>query len=154
MKDFEGFKFRFYLYTVPGISHADSRRLALQGVDGVLFVADSSMWRVEANLRSLKELESHLTLEGYDPEAVPRVYAYNKRDLPDALPITQLEQRLNPQGKYPSFETVAPLGMGVFDSLRAVARANITIATQQASLSGLLVRPRRYKVLDWLYSLW
>lgn len=119
-----GFKTRFHLYTLPGlVFHDISLHLILQGVDGVIFVADSQRERAEANLESLEQLERYLALEGYDPAALPRVYAYNKRDLPGVLSVEELKKSLNPQDKYPSFETVATRGVGVFDSLKEVAKA-------------------------------
>lgn len=113
---------RFHLHAE---SAADGRpgawQAALQGADGVLFVADSCDARREANVACLAELVSQLAALGVDPRAVPRVYAYNKRDRPDALPIAALQAALNPEG-LPSFATVATLGTNVFDALKALAR--------------------------------
>ncbi|OJT19903.1 hypothetical protein BO221_32365 [Archangium sp. Cb G35] len=122
--EIRGFKCRIHVFIVleNGVSEY-TRRLILKGVDGVIFVADSQRHRAEANLSSLKELESNLAAEGYDSAKVSRVYSYNKRDLPDALPVAELEERLNPQRKYPSFETIASRGVGVVDPLKAVIRA-------------------------------
>ena len=121
--EIRGFKPRIHLYVLieKGLGE-NTRRLMLKGVDGVIFVADSRRECAEDNLSSLEELESNLTEEGYDPVKTPRVYSYNKRDLPDALPVEELEKRLNPRGKYPSLETIASRGVGVFDPLKAVLK--------------------------------
>lgn len=122
--EIRGFKYRIHLYVLlEHVAEENTRLLMLKGVDGVIFVADSRRQRAEANLWSLEEMESNLVASGYDLAKVPRVYSYNKRDLPDALPVAELEKRLNPQRKYPSFETIASQGVGVFDSLKAVVKA-------------------------------
>jgi hypothetical protein len=121
--EIRGFKVRIHLYVlIEKWVGENTRRLMLKGVDGVIFVADSQTQCAEDNLSSLEELEINLTEEGYDPVKTPRVYSYNKRDLPDALPVEELEKSLNPKGKYPSFETIASRGVGVFDPLKAVLK--------------------------------
>ncbi len=118
------FTCRLHLFlVVKHVVTENTRRLVLNGADGVIFVADSQRQRAEANLGSLEELESNLaSMKGDDSAKVARVYSYNKRDLPDALPVAELEKLLNPQQKYPSFETIASRGVGVFDSLKAVVK--------------------------------
>ncbi|HEX7117347.1 MAG TPA: ADP-ribosylation factor-like protein [Longimicrobiales bacterium] len=117
-----GFKTRFHLYTVPGqVYYNASRRLILKGVDGVVFVADSKSDRMDANLASLQNLYENLQEYGFDPVKVPQVIQYNKRDLPDAVPVEELRGQLNPGG-IPDFEAVATEGTGVFDTLRAVSK--------------------------------
>src|SRR6186713_1944641 len=92
-----GFKTRFHLYTVPGQVYYDaSRKLILKGVDGVVFVADSQMERMEANIESLDNLRTNLQEQGYNLDKLPYVVQYNKRDLPNAAPIDELRQLLNP----------------------------------------------------------
>ena len=121
-----GFKTRFHLYTVPGqVYYNASRKLILKGVDGIVFVADSQMERMEANIESLENLRSNLQEQGYDLDKLPYVVQYNKRDLPNAIPMAELEEVLNPT-KVPSFEAVAPKGVGVFDTLKAVAKLVLT----------------------------
>ena len=121
-----GFKTRFHLYTVPGqVFYDASRKLILKNVDGVVFVADSQMERMEANIESLENLRSNLQEQGYDLDKLPYVVQYNKRDLPNAIPLPELEEALNPT-KVPSFEAVAPKGIGVFDTLKAVAKLVLT----------------------------
>ncbi|HYO56584.1 gliding-motility protein MglA [Archangium sp.] len=120
-----GFTCRIHLLVVlEHVAEENTRLHLLKGADGVIFVADSRRQRAEANLRSLEELESNLaSLKGHDSAKVARVYSYNKRDLPDALPVAELETMLNPQRKYPGFETIASEGVGVLDSLKAVVKA-------------------------------
>jgi len=92
-----GFKTRFHLYTVPGqVYYNASRRLILRGVDGVVFVADSQLDRAEANMESMQNLYDNLTEHGYDLTKLPFVVQYNKRDLPNAAPLDELEAMLNP----------------------------------------------------------
>ncbi|HEY1554746.1 MAG TPA: GTPase domain-containing protein [Kofleriaceae bacterium] len=124
--EIRGFKTRFHLYTVPGqVFYDASRKLILKGVDGVVYVGDSQMERMEANIESLENLRSNLQEQGYELDKLPYVVQYNKRDLPNAMPMTELEEALNPT-KVPVFEAVAPKGVGVFDTLKAVAKLVLT----------------------------
>ncbi|HSP80502.1 MAG TPA: ADP-ribosylation factor-like protein [Myxococcaceae bacterium] len=124
--EIRGFKTRFHLYTVPGqVFYDASRKLILKGVDGVVFVADSQVERMEANIESLENLRVNLAEQGYDLNKLPYVIQYNKRDLPNALSVAELRQSLNPRG-IPDFEGVAPTGVGVFDTLKAVAKLVLT----------------------------
>jgi signal recognition particle receptor subunit beta len=117
-----GFKTRFHLYTVPGqIFYEASRKLILKGADGVVFVADSQLERVEANIQSLADMRQHLGDQGIDPDKIPLVIQYNKRDLPNAIPIDELQKTLNPRN-LPWFEAVASQGTGVFETLKAIAK--------------------------------
>jgi hypothetical protein len=102
-----------------------SRKLILKGVDGVVFVADSQIERMEANIESLENLRLNLTEQGYDLDKLPYVVQYNKRDLPNAAPLDQLQNVLNPT-KAAEFEACATSGVGVFDTLKAVAKAVLT----------------------------
>jgi len=118
-----GFKTRFHLYTVPGqVFYDASRKLILKGVDGVVFVADSQVERMEANIESLDNLRLNLADQGNDLSSVPYVVQYNKRDLPNAAPIEELKRLLNPAGA-PEFSACASSGQGVFETLKAVARS-------------------------------
>ena len=95
--EIRGFKTRFHLYTVPGqVFYDASRKLILKGVDGVVFVADSQIERMEANIESLENLRLNLTEQGYDLDKLPYVIQYNKRDLPNAAPMEQLRERPEP----------------------------------------------------------
>jgi hypothetical protein len=117
-----GFKTRFHLYTVPGqVFYDASRKLILKGVDGVVFVADSQEARMDANIESLQNLDKNLVEHGFDLASIPYVLQLNKRDLPTALPVDVLYRSLNFKGE-PTFEATAPIGIGVFDTLKAVAK--------------------------------
>jgi hypothetical protein len=127
--EIRGFKTRFHLYTVPGqVFYDASRKLILKGVDGVVFVADSQLERMEANIESLDNLRSNLEEQGYDLDKIPWVIQYNKRDLPNAVSVAELREVLNPGNPPPilDFEAVAPKGTGVFDTLKAVAKLVLT----------------------------
>ena len=121
-----GFLTRFHLYTVPGqVYYRLSRRAVLQGVDGLVFVADSHPSREFANRDSLADLQDHLRTLGVTGHAlarIPWVYQYNKRDLPLALPLEKLRASLNPNG-WPDFEAVANEGRGVSETLRSMCKA-------------------------------
>ena len=92
-----GFKTRFHMYTVPGQMYYNaSRKLILKGVDGLVFVADSQMDRMEANVESMQNLYDNMAEYAYDVTKIPFVIQYNKRDLPNAAPISELQQQLNP----------------------------------------------------------
>ncbi len=120
--DIKGFRVRFHLYTVPGqVFYAASRKLILKGVDGVVFVADSQIERMEANMESLEDLRINLAEQGYELEKLPFTIQHNKRDLPNAAPLEQMNAILNPNG-IPSFEAVAMTGQGVFETLKSVAK--------------------------------
>jgi len=117
-----GFRTRFHLYTVPGqVFYDASRKLILKGVDGVVFVADSQRARAESNVESLQNLDKNLKEQGYDLATIPYVLQFNKRDLPTSMPADEMYQQLNIKGE-PTFEAVAPQGVGVFETLKAVAK--------------------------------
>lgn len=119
----KGFKTRFHLYTVPGQVYYDaSRKLILRGVDGIVFVADSQASRYDANIESLYNLHENLKEYNLRLEDIPFSIQYNKRDLNDIISVEDLEQELNPR-EYPSFEAVAVNGMGVFNTLKSVAKS-------------------------------
>jgi len=121
--EIRGFRTRFHLYTVPGqVFYDASRKLILKGVDGVVFVADSQEERFEANVESLENLRQNLREQGFDPAKVSTVIQYNKRDLPNAVPVQDLRDALNPDGKVQDFEAAAASGQGVFETLKALAR--------------------------------
>jgi mutual gliding-motility protein MglA len=92
-----GFKTRFHLYTVPGqVYYNASRKLILKGVDGVVFVADSQIERMDANIEAMQNLYENMTQHGYDLTKIPFAIQYNKRDLPNAAPVAELQAALNP----------------------------------------------------------
>jgi signal recognition particle receptor subunit beta len=118
-----GFSTRFQLYTVPGqVYYAATRRLVLQGADGVVFVADSQARRFDENLESLQDLQDALLDQGVDARTFPMVFQYNKQDLPSELilPAASLDDALNFRGM-PSHPADALRGSGVFETLRAIS---------------------------------
>jgi hypothetical protein len=117
-----GFRTRFHLYTVPGqVFYDASRKLILKGVDGVIMVADSQEIRGDATLESLDNLKINLRENGFDLATIPYALQFNKRDLPNVMSVEQMQRDLNVKGE-PSFEAVAPKGIGVFETLKAVAK--------------------------------
>lgn len=120
--DIKGFKTRFHLYTVPGqVFYEASRRLILKGLDGVVFVADSQIERMDANIESMEDLQRNLKDQGVDLFSIPFVIQYNKRDLSNILPVSEMRAILNPRG-VPDFEAVASVGKGVFETLKAIIK--------------------------------
>lgn len=110
---------KFKLYTVPGqVYYAASRRIILQGADGIIFVVDSQAERMADNEELWYSMERHLIELGYDFTTFPIVVQFNKRDLPNALPVSEIRRRL-PIGDRPGFEASALKGYGVFDTLKA-----------------------------------
>ncbi len=117
-----GFKIRFHLYTVPGqVFYNASRKLILKGVDGIVFVADSQVERMEANIESFQNMIDNLKEQGLSLEKIPYVIQYNKRDLPNAAPLDEMRTLLNKES-VPDFEAVATKGVGVFDTLKAISK--------------------------------
>ena len=117
-----GFKTRFHLYTVPGqVFYEASRKLILKGADGVVFVADSQEERIDANLETLDNLKEHLREHHLDLKTIPYVLQLNKRDLPNVLPIAELQKQIGVKGE-PTIEAVAINGTGIFETLKEVAK--------------------------------
>jgi len=120
--DIGGCRTRFLLYTVPGqVYYNATRKLVLKGVDAVVFVADSARDKLVENLESLRNLEDNLNELGMTLDDLPWVIQYNKRDLEDAMPVPELEQRLNLLG-VSAFEACAVSGDGVFETFQGVAK--------------------------------
>jgi mutual gliding-motility protein MglA len=117
-----GFTTRFHLYTVPGqVFYDASRKLILKGVDGVVFVADSQKERMEANIESIRNLEQNLKEYGFDLATISYALQFNKRDLPTVAAADEMYRILNYK-REPTFEAVATTGVGVFDTLKSVAK--------------------------------
>ena len=117
-----GMKTRIQLYTVPGqVFYNATRRMVLKGADCVVFVADSQEPVLEANLESLENLRQNLEANEIDPDEIPMVFQYNKRDLPNVVTVEELRALINPMN-VPDFEANARSGVGVFDTLKAVSR--------------------------------
>jgi signal recognition particle receptor subunit beta len=126
VEEIRGFRTKFHLYTVPGqVVYDASRKLILKGLDGIVFVADSQAERMEENIQSLNNLEKNIEQQGYDIRTIPMVIQYNKRDLPNALPLAELRLALN-RYNCPDFEASAKDGKGVFEALKTNLKAIIT----------------------------
>ncbi len=118
-----GFTTRFQLYTVPGqVYYQTTRKLVLQGADGVVFVADSQARQLDENIESMQDLHANLAEQGVDVRAMPLVIQYNKQDLPPEIvtPVPELDEALNFRG-VPSFAADALHGPGVFETLRGIS---------------------------------
>jgi signal recognition particle receptor subunit beta len=116
----QGFKVRFQLYTVPGqVFYGATRKLVLKGADAVVFVADSQADVLSKNVESLEDLKHNLMENGLDPEAIPIVFQYNKRDLPNVMDAALLDSKVNYR-QAPSFEASAITGMGVMETIKGV----------------------------------
>jgi mutual gliding-motility protein MglA len=117
-----GMKTRIQLYTVPGqVFYNATRRMVVKGADAVCFVCDSQEAMLDANLESYENMRQNLEANEIDPDEIPVVLQYNKRDLPNALPIEILNERMNPHN-YPFYEAIAVKGVGVEDTLKAVTK--------------------------------
>ncbi len=117
-----GMDLRIQLYTVPGQVRFDAtRQMVLKGVDGVVFVADSQRQAMQANRDSWANLKKNLALQGLFLDLVPHVLQYNKRDLPDIATVEELDQALN-EFNAPFFEAIAVQGIGVEETLQAIAK--------------------------------
>jgi len=117
-----GFKVRFHLYTVPGqVFYDASRKLILKGVDGMVFVADSQPLRMDANVESIHNLRKNLKDQGYDLNATSYILQCNKRDMDNAVSMEEMSRVLRLKDE-PMFEAVATTGVGVFDTLKALAK--------------------------------
>jgi hypothetical protein len=130
--EIRGLRPKFNLYTVPGqVRYEATRRLVLQGADGVVFVADSQMARMMANLQSFKTMHQHRREWGRDAMRVPYVVQFNKQDLPNLAPLPVLQRLFAPDGTQ-SFQSVANTGIGVLEALKATI--NLVVARAQRQL--------------------
>ena len=120
----KGFKTKFQLYTVPGqVFYNATRKLVLQGVDGIVFVADSAWNRMNDNHEIFINMKENLEDYEITLEEVPYVLQFNKRDLPDAAPVDYMNNLLNREKqRVPTFESIAITGKGVFETLNAISR--------------------------------
>lgn len=122
-----GFKLRLGVYTVPGQAiYGLTRKSILKSVDAVVFVADSEPDKLEANIENFNDMCDNLRDYGLDIEKVPLVIQYNKRDLPNAIPLEVLEEALNPEGRFPYYEAVATNGSGVRETLKHITKLAVS----------------------------
>ena len=136
-----GMTTKFQIYTVPGqVYYNSTRKLVLQGADGIVFVADSRRGKMDENLESLSNLEENLREYGMDIHSIPLVVQYNKRDLPDVYPVDELQEKLNKLNA-PYFEAVAVTGEGVFPTLKKLSQMVLeSLNRQQGSTT---IKPRK-----------
>lgn len=125
---FRGYSVRLHLCTVPGqIALDQTRRLVLKNVDGIVFVVDSQLERLEGNVDSIRNLETNLMLQGDDPSRMPLVVQYNKRDLPNILSVETLREALAVPEGVPEIEACAKHGEGVFETFKAIVKSCMTL---------------------------
>ena len=121
---FRGYSVRLHLCTVPGqIALDETRRLVLRNVDGIVFVVDSQLERLDANVASLRNLEANLLLQGDDPSRLPLVVQYNKRDLPGSLSPAMLRRELGIDAGVRQVDACAVRGQGVFETFKLITKA-------------------------------
>ena len=122
-----GFKLRLGVYTVPGQAiYGLTRKSILKSVDAVVFVADSDPDKLEANIDNYNDMVDNLHEYGLDLDRVPILLQYNKRDLPNAIPLEVLEEALNPEGRYSAYEAVATQGIGVRETLKHITKLAVS----------------------------
>jgi len=125
---FKGYQVRLHLCTVPGqIAHDRTRRLVLRHVDGIVFVVDSQRTRLADNIESIHNLADNLRRQGDDPDELPLVVQYNKRDLPDVLEVEALREALAVPDGVPELEAVAVEGEGVFETVKTILKLCLKI---------------------------
>jgi hypothetical protein len=133
------YKVHFQLMTVPGqIFYEASRKNVVQGADGVIFVADSQIPLLDANLESFDNLRRNLLALNMDINDVPLIFQYNKRDLENLIPVETFNRLLNPRG-LPFVEASAINGVGVFETLKEVAK--LTVPTVRERIFGTRPKP-------------
>jgi signal recognition particle receptor subunit beta len=143
-----GMRTKLQLYTVPGqVYYNSTRQLVLKGADGIVFVADSQDFALDANLESLQNLEDNLKRQGIRIREIPVVMQWNKRDLPNALPIADLEKDAN-KLHVPSFPSVATTGIGVEDTLKGITQLVLAHLVKKYGLEGSEPLDREIQILN------
>jgi mutual gliding-motility protein MglA len=131
-----GMRTKLQLYTVPGqVYYNSTRQLVLKGADGIVYVADSQDFALDANLESLQNLEDNLKRQGVRIREIPLVLQYNKRDLPNAMPVKEMDDAINKQ-HVPYFESVATTGIGVEEALKGITQLVLTHLVKKYGLEG------------------
>jgi signal recognition particle receptor subunit beta len=143
-----GMRTKLQLYTVPGqVYYNSTRQLVLKGADGVVFVADSQESALDANLESIQNLEDNLKRQGTKIRDMPLVIQYNKRDLPNALPVEKINRELN-KFNAPHFESVATTGVGVEETLNGVTQLVLGNLVKKYGLEGTEPLEREVQLLN------
>ena len=143
-----GMRTKLQLYTVPGqVYYNSTRQLVLKGADGIVFVADSQDFALDANLESLQNLEDNLKRAGVRIREIPLVMQYNKRDLPNALPVPEMEAEINGLG-VPHFGSVATTGIGVEETLKGITQLVLAHLIKKYGLEGSEPIDREIQILN------
>ena len=143
-----GMRTKLQLYTVPGqVYYNSTRQLVLKGADAIVFVADSQDSALDANLESLQNLEDNLKRQGIRIREIPIVIQYNKRDLPNALPVAEIDRELN-KLRAPTFESVATTGIGVEETLKGVTQLVLSHLVKKYGLDGTEPLDREIQILN------
>ncbi|PYQ30694.1 MAG: hypothetical protein DMF56_07765 [Acidobacteria bacterium] len=143
-----GMRTKLQLYTVPGqVYYNSTRQLVLKGADGIVFVADSQDFALDANLESLQNLEDNLKRQGVRLREMPLVLQYNKRDLPNAMALPEMEAEINQQ-RVPSFESVATSGLGVEETLKGITQLVLAHLVKKYGLEGSEPLDREIQILN------
>lgn len=131
-----GMRTKLQLYTVPGqVYYNSTRQLVLKGADGIVFVADSQDFALDANLESLQNLEDNLKRQGIRLREMPLVIQCNKRDLPNAMPVAEMNAEINKLGA-PTYESVATTGLGVEETLKGITQLVLAHLVKKYGLEG------------------
>ena len=143
-----GMRTKLQLYTVPGqVYYNSTRQLVLKGADGIVFVADSQDFALDANLESLQNLEDNLKRQGVRIREIPLVMQYNKRDLPNAMPVADIDKDVNKFGA-PKFESVATTGIGVEETLQGITQLVLAHLIKKYGLEGSDAGEREIQILN------
>jgi mutual gliding-motility protein MglA len=131
-----GMRTKLQLYTVPGqVYYNSTRQLVLKGADGIVFVADSQDFALDANMESLQNLEDNLKRQGIRMREMPMVIQYNKRDLPNTLAVAEMNKEVN-KLQAPTFESVATTGLGVEETLKGITQLVLAHLVKKYGLEG------------------
>ena len=143
-----GMRTKLQLYTVPGqVYYNSTRQLVLKGADGIVFVADSQDFALDANLESMQNLEDNLKRQGIRLREMPMVIQYNKRDLPNALPVAEIDSEVN-KLRVPHFESVATTGLGVEETLKGITQLVLAHLVKKYGLEGSEPLDREIQILN------
>jgi len=143
-----GMRTKLQLYTVPGqVYYNSTRQLVLKGADGIVFVADSQDFALDANQESLQNLEDNLKRQGIRIREMPIVIQYNKRDLPNAMNVPEMDKELNKLGA-PWFESVATTGLGVEETLKGITQLVLTHLVKKYNLEGAEPLEKEIQILN------
>jgi signal recognition particle receptor subunit beta len=143
-----GMRTKLQLYTVPGqVYYNSTRQLVLKGADGIVFVADSQDFALDANLESLQNLEDNLKRQGVRLREMPLVIQYNKRDLPNAMPVVEIDTEVN-KLRVPFYESVATSGLGVEETLKGITQLVLAHLVKKYGLEGTEPLDREIQILN------